>query len=585
MSFFDALQPDELASISRYMDTVRFEVGERILAEGEPGNECFLIDNGQVRLEVHSNELDSDAVLDFLEPGQVLGEFSLFDHGVRSASAFAETRVAARRLSRASFDALCTELPDLGVTLLTYMAQDFTHKLRQMDSKLKDYICRGKTPPWIDEMVARARAAQAEFADWPEDQVDAILNDLAEAVVARAEEFAAAAVKETGLGVYEHKVQKITLGAQLTRDNLVGHAAHGVLDPAARQLVTEIACPLGVVLGLIPLTNPVPTMVFKTMICLKSRNALVVSCHRNALGLGTAVGELIQDILRRHGANPDLVQWVKERGSRATTAALMTHPGVNLILATGGPSMVKAAYSSGTPAIGVGAGNAPVWVCPDADLDAVARMVIASKSFDNGVICGSDNNLVVDASVRRAFVERLETNGAAVLTGYEVNRFTKSVLDESQHLERPLIGQSAVEILRQAGLARGDDAKLIVVPVEPDKVDGPWGMEKLAPIISLFTTSGVDEGLALCRRILTNMGSGHTAIIHTADRELALRFADEMPASRVLHNCGGATGCIGIGNGLRHSWTLGCGSWGGTSTTDNVGYENLLNIKRLAVGT
>lgn len=585
MSFFDALKADELASTVQYMDLVKFEAGALILAEGEPGNECYLIDDGRVRLEVHSNELDSDAVLDHLEPGQVLGEFCLFDRGVRSASAYADTAVTTRRLTRASFDTLCDEQPRLGMTLLTHMAGDFTHKLRQMNLKLKHFIFRGKPPAWINDMVARAHAAQVEFADWPEDQVDAIIKDIAEAVLARTDELAAATVKETGLGVVEHKMQKITLACQLTRDDLVGLAARGVLDPATQHLVTEIACPVGVVLGLIPLTNPVPTMVFKSLICLKSRNALIVSCHRNALGVGNKIGELIQGVLARHGANPDLVQWVKERGSRATTAALMEHPGVALILATGGPSMVKAAYSSGTPAIGVGAGNAPVWVCPDADPAAVARMVIASKSFDNGVICGSDNNLLVDAAVRQTFVEQLEANGAAVLTSYEIDRFTESVFDETDHLRRELIGQSAVKILRQAGLSRGEDVKLIVVPVENDKVDGLWGLEKLAPIISLFTTSGVEDALALCRRILTNMGSGHTAVIHTNDRELALRFADEMQASRVLQNCGGATGCIGIGNGLRHSWTLGCGSWGGTSTTDNVGYQNLLNIKRLAVGT
>ncbi|MBI5835309.1 MAG: aldehyde dehydrogenase family protein [Armatimonadetes bacterium] len=586
MSFFDSLQPDELHSIAPYLEPVSFDEGTCILAQGTAGDDCYLIDDGRVRLELHSAELDTDAVLDFLEAGQVLGEFSLFDRGPRSASAYADTAVTARRLRRRRFDALCDEHPKLGMALLTYMAQDFTHKLRQMDAKLGTFLSRGQAPAWVDGMVTAGSAAQAEFAAWPEDAVDAILTDIAAAISADAEALGAAEVAETGLGVVEHKVLKITVACRQTLELLLGRPAAGpvVADPASG--VTEVLSGVGVVLGLIPLTNPIPTLLFKTMICLKSRNALIASCHRNAMGVGGRVGEVIRDVLTRHGANPDLLQWIRQRASRATTSAFMTHPGVSLILATGGPSMVKSAYSSGTPALGVGAGNAPVWVCADADPVAAARLIVDSKSFDNGVICGSDNNIVVDSGLRRALVEALEDQGAAVLSGYEIERFTKAVVDPStQRLRGELVGRSAPRILRAAGFERGDAVRLIVLPLEQDKVQGPWGHEKLAPVISLFTATGEDEGMALCRQILANMGSGHTAIIHTHDAELALRYAGAMPASRVLLNCAGSTGCIGIGNGLQHSWTLGCGTWGGTSTTDNVGFRHLLNVKRLAAAT
>jgi acyl-CoA reductase-like NAD-dependent aldehyde dehydrogenase len=582
MSFYDLLAPAEFVAVDRHMDVVRFAPGACILEEGTSGDECYLISDGRVRLEVHSTELDSDAVLDYLEAGQVLGEFSLFDQRARSASAFADTAVTARRLTRAAFDELCAVEPRLGVTLLKHMAQDFTFKLRHMDDKLKSFIWQGKAPAWVDDMVARGAAAQAKFADWPEERVDALIEEIAAEVLAAAASLAADAVRETGLGVVEHKTQKITLAARLMRDALVGRPARGALPTDEPRHVTEILCPLGVVLGLIPLTNPVSTMLFKTLICLKSRNALIASCHRKALGVGGRLGDLIHAVMKRHGADEDLVQWIRERGSRATTAAFMTHPGVALILATGGPSMVHAAYSSGTPAIGVGAGNAPVWVCPDADLEATARCVIASKSFDNGVICGSDNNLVVDQSVVEPFVAALQANGAALLCESEIATFTARVTDDKGHVRPELIGKSAQHLLAHAGIVRLEAAQLIVVPLAREQLDGPWGREKLAPIISLLTVDGEADGLAVCERILTNMGAGHTAIIHTQDHSLALRYAESMPASRVLVNCGGATGCIGVGNGLAHSWTLGCGSWGGTSTTDNVTYRNLLNVKRLA---
>jgi acetaldehyde dehydrogenase/alcohol dehydrogenase len=364
---------------------------------------------------------------------------------------------------------------------------------------------------------------------------------------------------------------------------LAGKPASGLLQRDVEDPVTEIASPMGVVLGLIPVTNPVPTLVFKTLICLKGRNALILSCHRNAQQVGSRAGEIIQDVLQQHGAPVELVQWIKERSSRKTTAMFMRHEGVSFILATGGPSMVKAAYSSGTPAIGVGPGNAPVWVCSDADPKAAARMVIGGKSFDNGVICGSENNLVVDASVREPFIAALKAHGAAVLTSDEIDRFTPVVFDaEKGHLRRELVGQSAQRIAEKAGIKRDDPIRLIVAPLETDRVDGPYGREKLAPILSLFTVDGVAAGLELCKRILNNEGIGHTAVIHTNDPDLVERFGLEIPASRILVNCPGSQGCAGICGGLTPSLTLGCGTLGGTSTTDNVSYGNLLNIKRIA---
>jgi acyl-CoA reductase-like NAD-dependent aldehyde dehydrogenase len=340
---------------------------------------------------------------------------------------------------------------------------------------------------------------------------------------------------------------------------------------------------MGVVLGLIPVTNPVPTMIFKTLICLKSRNALIMSCHFRAVEVGKQAGDIIHAALCRHGALEDLIQLVPPPISRRKTAMFMNHPDVSFILATGGPSMVRAAYSSGTPAIGVGCGNAPVLICSDADLDTVAETVIASKSFDCGVICGSENNLVLDASIRDRFVSALEAHGAAILTPDQVRQLSDCALvNEGRHLNPVVIGKPARSILEQAGIDAGEQVRLIVVPLETSEVHSPWAHEKLAPIVSLITARDCEDGLQICRRILQNQGTGHTAIIHTRDQGFAERFGVEMPVSRSLVNCPGSQGCIGLSNGLAPSLTLGCGTFGGSSTTDNVTYTNLLNVKRIA---
>jgi acetaldehyde dehydrogenase / alcohol dehydrogenase len=329
------------------------------------------------------------------------------------------------------------------------------------------------------------------------------------------------------------------------------------------------------------MTNPTSTLVFKTLICLKARNALIVSHHPAAVGVGTRTVELIRVVLRDQQAPVDLLQSI-QRASRTKTAMFMRHPGVALILATGGTAMVKAAYSSGTPAIGVGSGNVPAWVCADADPQAAAAAVVASKAFDNGIVCGSEDNLVVDASLRSPFVAALRRAGAAVLDGEQTDRLVAHAFDGDGHLRRSVLGQPAHQVAAAAGVELNDPVRVLVLPLPLGQVEGPYGREKLAPLVSLFTVDGEEQGLSVCQRLLANQGSGHTAVIHTNDQRLQQRFAEEVPASRILVNGPATHGCLGIGNGLVPSLTLGCGTFGGNSTTDNVTYTNLLNIKRLA---
>ena len=563
-----------------YLERRRYAGGERIMAQGTSGSECFLITSGEVRLEVERPDFDSDGVIAYLTPGMLCGEFSLLDGRPRSASAYANTDVDVLVLSEAGLGRLCVDDPPTGLAVLRSLGRDAAAKARETRRHLEEYVFAAEIDPAVDAAVAGAAAAQAVLAGWPEDRVERLLDAVAEAVADRAEELAAATVAETGIGNVADKTFKNRFASLEVNRALQGRPGIGPRPPDDRG-VTEIASPVGVVLGLIPMTNPVATLVFKTLICLKARNALIVSHHPAAAGVGARTVELIGAVLADQGAPVALLQSV-ERASRTRTAMFMRHPQVALILATGGAAMVKAAYSSGTPAIGVGSGNVPALVCADADPAAAAAAVVQSKSFDHGIICGSEDNLVVERPVAGPFLAELEAAGAAVCSPEEVARVAATAFDPDGHLRREVLGQAAGAIAAAAGVRRERPPRVLVLPLGLDQVDGPLGREKLAPLLSLFTVDGTEHGLEVCRRLLANQGAGHTAVIHTADQALQQRFAEEVPASRVLVNGPATHGCIGVGNGLTPSLTLGCGTFGGNSTTDNVTYTNLMNLKRLA---
>ena len=584
MSFLDLLNDSETAILRGYFQPVKFPKGACIIREGDPGEGCYFIDEGEVRAEIRNTETDSDSVLSYVDAGNFIGEISLLDGKPRSASVFAQTDVSARWLSREDFDQLCAEHPKIGFVILRNLGEDLSTKIRRETSRIAEYVFADEIDADTNAMVARAVIAQRAFASWSEKKVDALLKDIAEAVAAQAEPLAEACVTETKMGVASDKRDKILFGSLGVWRSIEGQPAAGLIRSDDARRVSDIASPMGVIFGLIPLTNPVSTFVFKVLISLKGRNSIILSCHRDAQGVGNRTGEIIESVLKKYDAPANLVQWVKGRGSRKKTMMFMKHPDIALILATGGPSMVKAAYSSGTPAIGVGAGNAPVWITADADLQAAAQMVVSSKSFDNGVLCGSENNLVVDASVLQEFTQALEASGAKVLTSDEKHRFMVKAFDAETHtIQRDLIGKSAMVIAQKTDIKPKGEIKLIVIPAALDELSTPLAHEKLAPMLSLFVVKGEAEGFALCKKIIGAEGSGHTANIHTRDEKLAARYALEMPASRVLVNTPGSQGCAGICTGLTPSLTLGCGTYGGNSTTDNVTFTHLLNIKRMAL--
>jgi acyl-CoA reductase-like NAD-dependent aldehyde dehydrogenase len=574
-----SFEATEISGLEPYLDTVQFRQGACLMREGSPGDACYFIVSGEVRVEVERPDFDSNGVVSFMGPGTVCGELGLVDDSPRSASAYAHTDVTTRRLTADALRELCDSDPATGVTILRWLARNAAEKARAFSKDLEDFIFTDEPDPTVDALVARSVAARDGIAAWPEDKVDALITALAAEIADHADELAAETVAETRIGCVPDKAVKNRLASLRVAQSLVGKPGVGVIGE--RESLTEIADPVGVVLGLIPVTNPASTLVFKALICVKARNALIASCHPDAVRVGAMTIDLLRRVLVRHGASADLVQSVVRRPTRRTTAALMHHPGVSMILATGGTAMVKAAYSSGTPAIGVGPGNAPAWVCADADVEEAARMVVASKSFDHGIICGSENNLVVDESVRETFIGALRQAGAAVLDDAECERLARVAFD-GEHLSRSVLGQAATAIAAQAGIEVPADTRVLVAPLPRQAVPGPFGREKLAPILSLFTVDGQDDGIGLCRQILGNGGSGHTAVIHTRSERLQLSFAQQMPVSRVLVNISAAQGCIGVGNGLTPSFTLGCGTYGRTSTTDNVTYTHLINVKRMA---
>lgn len=575
------LDRDEAATLERVLESVSYEADAVIVAAGAASDGCLFVDEGTVRLEAPRDHVDNDVTLGYVEAGRILGELSLLDDQPRSVDAVAHSRVRGRWLATAAFEQLVDEHPALGNKVLRALGRDAASKLRATTVRLADLLVAETTDDEVEDLVARAKAAQAVFAEVDEATVDAVLADLAQLFAEQAGPLAEAAVAQTGLGNVADKTLKITFAALGVHRDLAAGVGTGVLtDPD--NGVTEVAAPAGVVFGIIPVTNPIATSVFKVLSCLKTRNALILSFHRICLGLAEEVGQLAHQVLERHGVPTDLVLWVRTRASRQKTAMFMKHPDVSLVLATGGPGMVRAAYSSGTPALGVGSGNAPCWVASDADLDRAAQAIVLSKSFDHGLICGSEHNLVVDASVVDGFREALERAGAAVLDTAETERFLQGVCTEDGGGFRPEVtGQSAQTIAGLLGIERDHPVSVIVFPADPDLASAVTA-EKMSPLLSLFTADGDDEAIALSRALLDRMGAGHTAIVHSRSEHRVERFAAAVPASRILVNGPGSQGVSGLTTGLHPSLTLGCGTFGGNSTSDNVTYRNLRNVKRVA---
>lgn len=550
---------------------------------GDDGDALYVIDSGTVRIEYDGGEVDTDTVLARLGAGELLGELALLDGGKRSASAVAEGAVQLRRLDRAAMAALANDDPQVAIAVWHALGAVAASRLRDVNTRLAASGGCGKDPV-VERMVAEARAAQRVLAAAPDDRVEELLLALATTFAAHAGELAELSVRVTGIGDEAHKTRKNLFASMMVHQSMLGKPGCGILGDAEDGVI-PVASAAGVIFGLVPVTNPAATAIFKSLICLKSRNALILSFARRASEVGERFGQILAGVLADGGWPPGVVQVVARENSRRRTEVFFQHPGVDLILATGGPSMVKAAYSSGRPALGVGAGNAPCLVCADADVEAAATMVVESKSFDHGLICGSEHHLLVEECVADGFAAALEANGAAVLTAAEAARFRQSILTPGDAtIRRKFIGRPAAEIAAAAGIIRSHPILLVVVAAGADDVlaANALAREKMAPVLSLYHVADTPAGIALAQQLLAIEGSGHTAAIHTGAKPSALAYAEAMPASRILVNSPATQGVIGLTTGLPPSLTLGCGYFGGNSTNDNVTFTHLRNVKHLA---
>jgi len=430
-------------------------------------------------------------------------------------------------------------------------------------------------------LARAARQAQPLLAELSQDQIDRIVSMMAEAVTAHAEALAALAVEETGYGVVADKVQKNLFASRQVYEFIKPMRTVGVVNRIEDKKIVEIAEPFGVVAAIVPSTNPTSTAIYKVLISLKARCPIVISPHPSAARCITRTVEIMAEAAQRAGAPTGSIGWMKTVTLEGTQE-LMKQREVAVILATGGMGLVRAAYSAGKPAYGVGPGNAPCYIEGSADLDKAASDIVLGKTFDFGVLCSSPNSVVVDESVANESRRRFEARGAHFLNQSEMDLLAK-VLVSPQRLPNPaLVGKSALFIAGKAGISAPAGTTVLIAPLTGVGRDYPLSIEKLCPVLSWYVVKDWREGCERCIQILRYGGMGHTMSIHSKNDDVILQFGLKKPAFRICVNTPTTHGSIGLTTGLDPAMTLGCGGWGGNITSDNISPRHLLNIKRLA---
>ncbi|MFJ8258176.1 acetaldehyde dehydrogenase (acetylating) [Peribacillus asahii] len=438
----------------------------------------------------------------------------------------------------------------------------------------------------IQEMrdaVQKAKEAQQKYLAFSQAQVDEIVKRVADAAFAKSQELAQMAVEETRMGIVEHKKIKNETGSRAVYESIKDEKTVGIINEDQVNKVMEVAYPFGVIAGIIPTTNPTSTAIFKTLIALKTRNAMVVSPHPRAVKCTVEALKICLHAAIEAGAPEGLIGWIS-KPSMAATNELMKHRDVNLILATGGGALVRAAYSSGKPAYGVGPGNVPVYIEKTANVPQAIKMIVDSKTFDNGTICATEQAIVVDRNVKQMAVRELKNQGSYFLNEEEKAVMEKVISPVPGKLNPDIVGQSAIKIAEMAGISVPSDTRVLIAEETLIGKDIPFSIEKLSPIFPLYTADNYEEAKELCLRLLNLGGRGHSLSLHTNDDSVAKEFALEMPVSRLMVNTLSSIGAVGATTGLMPSFTLGCGSFGGNITSDNVTARHLINIKRMAYG-
>lgn len=431
------------------------------------------------------------------------------------------------------------------------------------------------------ELARQARSAQAALAELPQERIDAIIDAMAAAAAAEAEALAAMAVDETGYGVARDKVQKNLFAAREVHRFIRPLKTVGVIRRDDERKILEIAEPFGVVAAIIPSTNPTSTAIYKILIALKARCPVVLSPHPAAVRCISRTAEVMARAAAEAGAPARSIGWMTTVTLEGTQE-LMRHRDVAVILATGGKGLVQAAYSAGKPAYGVGPGNAPAYVERSADVPKAVRDIVTGKTFDNGVLCSSENSIVVDESIAGDVTRELKSRGGYFLSDAESARLTEVLVTPKGVPNPELVGRPALEIAARAGLDAPPDTRVLIVPLEGVGRDFPLSIEKLCPVLSFYVVSDWQAGCERCKEILAYGGMGHTMAIHSRNDAVILEFGLRKPAFRILVNTPTTHGSIGLTTGLDPAMMLGCGGHGGNITSDNISPLHLLNIKRVA---
>jgi len=430
-------------------------------------------------------------------------------------------------------------------------------------------------------LARRAKAAWLQLAEFDQARVDAIVDAMAVAATAQAEAFARLAVEETGFGVVADKVQKNLFASQRVHDFIRPMKTVGVIARHDDKRVVEIAEPFGVVAAVVPSTNPTSTAIYKILISIKARCSIVLSPHPSAVKCITRVAEVMDEAARRAGAPPGTINWMTEVTLEGTQE-LMKHRDIAVILATGGMGLVRAAYSAGKPAYGVGPGNAPAFIERTANVRKAVRDVVTGKTFDNGVLCSSENSVVVDEAIAEEAKKEFVAQGGYFLSNAEIDAVAR-VLVTPQRLPNPaLVGKAATVIAEKCGLTVPAGTRVLIAQLEGVGRDYPLSIEKLCPVLSFYVVRDWREGCERCKQILRYGGMGHTMSIHSQNEQVILEFGLKKPAYRIVVNTPTTHGSIGLTTGLDPAMTLGCGGYGGNITSDNISPRHLLNVKRLA---
>lgn len=435
----------------------------------------------------------------------------------------------------------------------------------------------------ITRLVENGKRALEEYMEMNQEQIDKIVHAMAIAGINDHMRLAKLAVEETGRGVFEDKVIKNIFSTEYIWHSIKNEKTVGIIAENDLEGFVEVAEPVGIIAGVTPVTNPTSTTMFKSLISAKTRNPIIFAFHPSAQKCSAEAAKTLRDAAVANGAPEHCIQWIEEPSIEATNA-LMNDPGVSLILATGGSGMVHSAYSCGKPALGVGPGNVPCYINKNVDIERACTDLILSKTFDNGMICASEQAVIVDKDIKSEFESIMKKYSCYFLNEKETEMVTNYVINTAKMAVNPeVVGKSAAVIAKNAGIKVPDDTKILLAKLPKPSIEYPLSIEKLSPVLAYFVVKDAKEGFEYAKEMLKLGGLGHSAVIHSDDEKLCKEYGEVMKVGRVIANSPSSQGAIGdIYNTNTPSLTLGCGSYGRNSTTSNVSTVNLINKKRIA---